>query len=57
MRTNSAKYFKPLIRESVPDGRGTVVEEGDSDLMGDNGVNIAARVEGISKPAAACLSE
>jgi hypothetical protein len=33
-----------------------VVEESDGDLMGD-GVNIAARVEGIAKPGAICLSE
>ena len=35
---------------------GDVVEEGDGDLMGD-GVNIAARLEGVSKPGAICLSE
>jgi adenylate cyclase len=35
---------------------GDVVEEADGDLMGD-GVNIAARLEGIAKPAAICLSE
>ena len=35
---------------------GDVVEEGDGDLMGD-GVNIAARIEGIAKPGAICLSE
>ena len=35
---------------------GDVVEETDSDLMGD-GVNIAARLEGIAKPGAICLSE
>ena len=33
-----------------------VVEESDGDLMGD-GVNIAARLEGIAKPGAVCLSE
>src|SRR6202161_4589136 len=33
-----------------------VVEESDGDLMGD-GVNIAARLEGIAKPGAICLSE
>jgi adenylate cyclase len=32
------------------------VEEADGDLMGD-GVNIAARLEGIAKPGAICLSE
>ena len=35
---------------------GDVVEESDGDLMGD-GVNIAARLEGIAKPGAVCLSE
>ena len=35
---------------------GDVVEEADGDLMGD-GVNIAARPEGIAKPGAICLSE
>jgi TolB-like protein len=35
---------------------GDVVEEADGDLMGD-GVNIAARLEGLAKPGAICLSE
>ena len=35
---------------------GDVVEENDGDLMGD-GVNIAARLEGIAGPGAICLSE
>src|SRR5580698_9890724 len=35
---------------------GDVAEESDGDLMGD-GVNIAARLEGIAKPGAICLSE
>ena len=35
---------------------GDVVEESDDDLMGD-GVNIAARLEGIAEPGAICLSE
>src|ERR1700736_5642790 len=35
---------------------GDVVEETDGDLMGD-GVNIAARLEGIAKPGAIALSE
>jgi TolB-like protein len=35
---------------------GDVVEENDGDLMGD-GVNIAARLQGVAKPAGICLSE
>jgi adenylate cyclase len=35
---------------------GDVVEEADGDLMGD-GVNIAARLEGVAAPGAICLSE
>jgi TolB-like protein len=35
---------------------GDVVEEADGDLMGE-GVNIAARLEGVAKPGAICLSE
>src|SRR5262249_242351 len=35
---------------------GDVVEETDGDLMGD-GVNIAARLEGVAQPGAICLSE
>lgn len=35
---------------------GDVVEEPDGDLMGDS-VNIAARLEGVAKPGAICLSE
>src|SRR4051812_9380611 len=35
---------------------GDVVQERDGDLMGD-GVNIAARLEGIAKPGTICLSE
>ncbi|MER8781121.1 adenylate/guanylate cyclase domain-containing protein [Mesorhizobium sp. M0323] len=35
---------------------GDVVEEADGDLMGD-GVNIAARLEGMAKPGTICLSE
>src|SRR5215472_15083735 len=34
---------------------GDVVEESDGDLMGD-GVNIAARLEGVCRPGAVCLS-
>jgi TolB-like protein/class 3 adenylate cyclase/Tfp pilus assembly protein PilF len=35
---------------------GDVVEEADGDLMGD-GVNVAARLEGVAKPGMICLSE
>jgi TolB-like protein/class 3 adenylate cyclase len=35
---------------------GDVVEESDGDLMGD-GVNVAARLEGVAQPGAICLSE
>ena len=35
---------------------GDVVEESDGDLMGD-GVNIAARLQGVANPGAICLSE
>ena len=35
---------------------GDVVEESDGDLMGD-GVNIAARLEGVAQPGAICHSE
>src|ERR1700750_3385849 len=35
---------------------GDVVEESDGDLMGD-GVNIAARLEGVCEPGGICLSE
>src|SRR6478752_1778091 len=35
---------------------GDVVEESDGDLMGD-GLNIAARLEGIADPGGICLSE
>jgi adenylate cyclase len=35
---------------------GDVVQESDGDLMGD-GVNIAARLEGVAKPGTICLSE
>jgi TolB-like protein/class 3 adenylate cyclase/Flp pilus assembly protein TadD len=35
---------------------GDVVEEADGDLMGD-GVNVAARLEGVARPGGICLSE
>ena len=45
-----------LIEFRVGIHLGDVVEEADGDLMGD-GVNIAARLEGIAAPGAICLSE
>src|SRR5271155_3182408 len=45
-----------LIEFRVGIHLGDVVEEADGDLMGD-GVNIAARLEGICEPGAICLSE
>src|ERR1700726_2306742 len=45
-----------LIEFRVGIHLGDVVEESDGDLMGD-GVNIAARLEGIARPGAICLSE
>ena len=45
-----------LIEFRVGIHLGDVVEESDSDLMGD-GVNIAARLEGIAEPGGICLSE
>jgi hypothetical protein len=65
MRHRSAKrYGRAQRRRSarsphrIPDRHscGDVVEESDGDLMGDS-VNIAARLEGIAKPGAICLSE
>jgi TolB-like protein len=44
------------IRFRVGIHLGDVVEESDGDLMGD-GVNIAARLEGVAEPGAICLSE
>jgi len=56
----------PERNASFPDDRriefrmgihvGDVIEEADGDLMGD-GVNIAARLEGLAEPGAICLSE
>src|ERR1700688_1702119 len=53
---NSGLPPERLIEFRVGIHLGDVVEESDGDLMGD-GVNIAARLEGIAKPGAICLSE
>ena len=53
---NSGLPFERRIEFRVGIHLGDVVEESDGDLMGD-GVNIAARLEGVSKPGAICLSE
>jgi class 3 adenylate cyclase len=45
-----------LIEYRVGIHLGDVVEENDGDLMGD-GVNIAARLEGVARPGTICLSE
>jgi adenylate cyclase len=54
----SGRRFAPEKRIEFRIGihLGDVVEESDGDLMGD-GVNIAARLEGICEPGAICLSE
>ena len=49
-RLNAASEFRIGVH------LGGVVEETDGDLTGD-GVNIAARLEGICEPGAVCLSE
>ena len=53
---NAGVAARQAHRISVGIHLGDVVEESDGDLMGD-GVNIAARLEGIAKPGAICLSE
>ena len=47
---------RPRIEFRVGIHLGDVVEESDGDIMGD-GVNIAARLEGIAEPGAICLSD
>ena len=55
--SNATLGFRPNGASSSASAfLGDVVEENDGDLMGD-GVNIAARLEGIAKPGAICLSE
>ena len=49
-------YHQKRIEYRVGIHLGDVVEESDGDLMGD-GVNIAARLEGVASPGAICLSE
>jgi adenylate cyclase len=53
---NAGVPYEKRIEFRVGVHLGDVVEESDGDLMGD-GVNIAARLEGIAKPGAICLSE
>src|ERR1700722_15427511 len=53
---NAGVAFEKRIEFRIGIHLGDVVEESDGDLMGD-GVNIAARLEGICKPGAVCLSE
>jgi TolB-like protein/class 3 adenylate cyclase len=53
---NAGLFAERRIEFRVGVHLGDVVEEVDGDLMGD-GVNIAARLEGIAKPGAICLSE
>ncbi len=56
MRTRNADVMpEKRIEFRVGIHLGDVVEESDGDLMGD-GVNIAARLEGIAKPGGICLS-
>ena len=53
---NAGVAFEKRIIFRIGIHLGDVVEEADGDLMGD-GVNIAARLEGIAAPGAICLSE
>src|SRR6201997_5145613 len=53
---NAELPFEGRIEFRVGVHLGDVVEEADGDLMGD-GVNIAARLEGIAKPGSICASE
>src|SRR5476649_2113396 len=53
---NVVMLVEQLIELRIGIHLGDVVEKSDGDLMGD-GVNIAARLEGIAEPGAICLSE
>ena len=53
---NAGLHLERRIEFRVGIHVGDVVEENDGDLMGD-GVNIAARLEGVAKPGTICLSE
>jgi class 3 adenylate cyclase len=60
-RQEHASYIENWLKVLRADKRaifraGDMVEESNGDLMGD-GVNIAARSEGIAQPGAICLSE
>ncbi|MBV8107582.1 MAG: adenylate/guanylate cyclase domain-containing protein [Hyphomicrobiales bacterium] len=53
---NAGVPFERRIEYRVGVHLGDVVEESDGDLMGD-GVNVAARIEGVAKPGGIVLSE
>jgi TolB-like protein/class 3 adenylate cyclase/Flp pilus assembly protein TadD len=53
---NAGLPFERRIEFRIGIHLGDVVEESDGDLMGD-GINIAARLEGVCEPGVICLSE
>ena len=56
VQRNAGMPGEPEIVFRIGVHLGDIVEEADGDLMGD-GVNIAARIEGIANPGGICLSE